>query len=504
MLVNKLCSDDQKLSTTHFIGANAVLMKKLGRTTAIFLSQLHYWITNEKCRGLIHHGRKYIYNTADEWGEQLQLSARQVQRLIAKLSKMGILIVEKLHKLKSVRTNYYSINYGHLKKFLGLEVASSAISDDSKEVSLPLRHSDSSNDKVSYPLRHSDVMYIQILPTNTTFIKSKKRDFSENSVVETNQVDLVEQVEENINNFEEEERKHQSVTVRDWLSTFNEIMGALALMSKSIAQYLGAARNKKFAKSMAEWRQYLEWARNNEDDKSINNILDFRTIDRFRSKNHISEKFLDNPCSATEDNTSNVIDLPVSNVKYAAPAALVDTATDVQKAHDMIARWNLFLGDKAPARISNENIGLLSKAFKTNFNSKMLDFENYIEQLKSSKYLMGDSFSLTPEWALKPETIDKIRKGEMGVKITAAAIPVDDEKVLRLIEISPHSEAIKQWLFEIYKQVGAGNYYSFFHNAKYSEQNGVLSMEPEYEFLMQRWELEFSHVNKQKRLNNVN
>lgn len=93
------------------------LALKLGTNEAIFLQQLHYWLgkTNNT-----HNGIKWAYNTIQQWADQLKImSVATIERAVAKLKKLGILLVEKLNPNKSDRTNFYSINYKKLVEVIG-------------------------------------------------------------------------------------------------------------------------------------------------------------------------------------------------------------------------------------------------------------------------------------------------------------------------------------------------------------------------------------------------
>jgi hypothetical protein len=95
------------------------LAKLLGVNEAIFLQQVHYWLGKSTT---VHQGAKWTYNTVQQWAEQLQIfSVATVERVVAKLKKSGVLLVEKLNSNKSDRTNFYSINYRKLADLLGKE-----------------------------------------------------------------------------------------------------------------------------------------------------------------------------------------------------------------------------------------------------------------------------------------------------------------------------------------------------------------------------------------------
>ncbi|KYC82614.1 hypothetical protein [Bacillus licheniformis] len=90
------------------------LAKEIGLNEAIVLQQVHYWL---KSSGKKRDGRKWIYNTYDEWLEQFPFwSKNTLIRTVEKLEKSGILITGNYNKAKYDKTKWYSIDYDRLPK----------------------------------------------------------------------------------------------------------------------------------------------------------------------------------------------------------------------------------------------------------------------------------------------------------------------------------------------------------------------------------------------------
>lgn len=90
---------------------NPILAQRLGLNEAIVLQQVSYWL-NETDSGVEYDGRRWIYNTYEQWIEQFPFwSQDTVKRAITSLRKQGVLIVEKLSSDRLNHTNYYTINY---------------------------------------------------------------------------------------------------------------------------------------------------------------------------------------------------------------------------------------------------------------------------------------------------------------------------------------------------------------------------------------------------------
>jgi hypothetical protein len=88
------------------------LAKLIGLNEAIFLQQLHYWL---KTNGKQKDGKTWIYNSYDEWQEQLPfMSTRTLVRTVKSLLDKNLIIIGNYNKKKFDRTNWYTIDYDHL------------------------------------------------------------------------------------------------------------------------------------------------------------------------------------------------------------------------------------------------------------------------------------------------------------------------------------------------------------------------------------------------------
>lgn len=99
-----------KLLTTE---APLVLLPSLalefGITEALVLQQLHYLIGHAET---LHGGKVWTYQTAEQWHAMLPFfSTGSIRLALSKLKKIGVVLVEKLARWKSNRTNYYTIDY---------------------------------------------------------------------------------------------------------------------------------------------------------------------------------------------------------------------------------------------------------------------------------------------------------------------------------------------------------------------------------------------------------
>lgn len=90
---------------------NPQLAERIGLNEAIVLQQLKYWL-NETESGLDHDGRRWIYNTVEQWQRQFPFwSPDTVKRALKSLQSQGIVVAEQLAKSRHDRTYHYAINY---------------------------------------------------------------------------------------------------------------------------------------------------------------------------------------------------------------------------------------------------------------------------------------------------------------------------------------------------------------------------------------------------------
>jgi len=268
-----------------------ILIENFGRAGAQFLSQLHYWLEKDGPFGHEHQGIRWIYNSAESWAEQLHLSVRQVRRLISRFLESGVLRVQKLNPCKSIRTNYYSIDYDALDAAVAKRSQTRCFS-----------HSDI----LSSSSCHNDTIYIETKITNKDFNKSEKKskklagqgDISE--IEQVKQVKPVKKVIAKVEKGRKDEDKNTSQspnpknsqpkrsTAQDMLRVWNTILGekAQAIMNKDLAPLLVSAFSTKFGKDIEQWKRYCDLIKTSDYlmkegfDLSIFWVLKFSTIDR--------------------------------------------------------------------------------------------------------------------------------------------------------------------------------------------------------------------------------
>lgn len=88
------------------------LAQRTSVNAAIIAQQIYYW----QCReggGRIHEGRRWVYNTYQQWADETGLSPQQVKDAIALLENIGALRSEQLDKSNYNRTKFYRLEADH-------------------------------------------------------------------------------------------------------------------------------------------------------------------------------------------------------------------------------------------------------------------------------------------------------------------------------------------------------------------------------------------------------
>jgi hypothetical protein len=258
------------------------LIKKFGRVGAQFIHQLHYW--EVKQAGILHDGAQWIYNTADAWAEQLQISVRQIRRIIKNLREAGVILIKKLSTHKSNRTNYYSLNYDFLNGF----------SEKNNTQTVSSTH----RDILSSSLGHKGTMVIQRI-TNKDFNNKSEGEERiiplEGCPVSEN---LIEQVPI-IKNLRIREGQgacktpttQVNTTVQDMIGLWNKTFDKTPTkLSKDLARNLMGAFKHKFDQSLDKWQHYChliassDYMMGESFTLTLSWALKFATIDRILAK----------------------------------------------------------------------------------------------------------------------------------------------------------------------------------------------------------------------------
>ena len=193
--------------------------------------------------------------------------------------------------------------------------------------------------------------------------------------------------------------------------------------------------------------------------------------------------------SSTDQNGLINIDSKTTNKNFNKSDENFEKPQKNSTAQDMLNIWNKYFEKKAPAVITKELAPLLVSAFKTKFDSCLEMWKLYCEDIKSSSYLMSDAFKLTLEWVLKFRIIDRIERGELGVRIQTAKnnkpleMTISQAKLNQAIDALDETPKAKEIRKKIAKVVGTPVYASWFHQCNFVEINGNISLSTPNDFV---------------------
>lgn len=87
------------------------LAAAIGLNEAMFIQQMTYWLENEDA-GHWRDGRKWVYNTYDEWHRQFPFwSVRTIRRIVTDLENRGLLLsTDAYNQMRVDKTKWYTID----------------------------------------------------------------------------------------------------------------------------------------------------------------------------------------------------------------------------------------------------------------------------------------------------------------------------------------------------------------------------------------------------------
>jgi hypothetical protein len=140
----------------------------------------------------------------------------------------------------------------------------------------------------------------------------------------------------------------------------------------------------------------------------------------------------------------------------------------------------------------------LVAAFNHKFSKNIRCWHNYLERLKSSVFIMSKGFILTLDWVLKFKTIDRILKGDLGVKDIPVTIDenAQQQEADRHVEGVEESDRCKRIRRSLIKAIGAPSYNSWFTRVNLYETHGQIKMKVKTQFFKDEIHKRFSHYLK--------
>jgi chromosomal replication initiation ATPase DnaA len=151
---------------------------------------------------------------------------------------------------------------------------------------------------------------------------------------------------------------------------------------------------------------------------------------------------------------------------------------------DMLKIWNEEF-PKAKITLSKQLARFLVAVFKTKFSSCLKEWKKYLKTLKTSAYIMSEKFKLSIWWVIKFVTVDRIKKGELGVnpdKITCEKEELTEKLNLHILSID-ETEPCKKLRYKIIEKLSLQVYLSWFIHVNFTEDNGKIVMKAKNTFV---------------------
>src|SRR3989338_8225275 len=308
--------------------------KEFGERQAKLLQQVHFWIQNQNNKGTINNGKKWVYNTYEDWAEQIGVSVASIGRYFYYLKKRGVILSDFLNHRRSERTKYYTINYDRLNEIFGETSEEFYPKKDAK--TLILSGSSTQNDRIYIQREHTKINTIlsegepskdlvnfcdnfknlakedvsnqtplniqeETLQDNSsqeeTFVKE---ELSQPKILRPNNQKIQQETSKlkETHPFQPLTKDNQtgqmaSEILTKLLEIYNQEVGTLTglvTLNKDRARFLMAGFIKKFEKNLNKWRTFCKSITSSDflmgnikkDFKlSFDWVLKFTTIDRF-------------------------------------------------------------------------------------------------------------------------------------------------------------------------------------------------------------------------------
>lgn len=164
------------------------------------------------------------------------------------------------------------------------------------------------------------------------------------------------------------------------------------------------------------------------------------------------------------------------------------SAQNMQRGHlpknlakDMMSVWNDTLL-KAKTTLSKDTARFLVAAYIKKFsnNNTLHAWKHYCKTIQSSAYLMGESFQLTLSWALKFSTIDRLMRGELGVKHLES--PDEKTPAVHTIQTLDEDPRCREFRHSLLKRYGAGVYVAWIQNLSLFIEDGHIKFNAKNDF----------------------
>jgi DNA-binding Lrp family transcriptional regulator len=297
------------------------LNKYLCKIEIQFLNRLYFWSSHKKEYGVEKDGMVWIYNTLEDWAEQLGVSKSSVRRAIKSLKNNGIINSDYLSPNKRNRTLYYAINHDAIRGYTSLSGVAPCVQKTN------VFHC--GNEHIDEHMYNSKQ---NINKSN----KSKKNKIGKNSEQTFQKTPMLnsesgtdDQLHQETSGTRAKFTEYTETTypkptiIQDMLKIWNEEFSTSKIpLTKQLARFLVAAFKTKFESCLKEWRKYLKTLKTSDyitGDKfklSIWWVIKFVTIDRVRN-GELGVNF--DRVTPTEEELTEKLNIHISSLNETEP-----------------------------------------------------------------------------------------------------------------------------------------------------------------------------------------
>lgn len=210
---------------------NPIIAKQFGRSAALLLQQVHFWISSPKKYGTTENGKRWIYNSYEEWQKQISIiSVSTIRRCFKTLEESNVILTKKFHEKKGDQTKSYTINYDFLEDIIRKNASNMESCRDFKV-----------SEMNTSTVQNEQFLYRYTETTSET--NTHADDFSQN----------VEKKESATSGVKDQELVQKMIDV--WNELVEEGREVIQLTSRRAA-FLKKALSDKFHNSLDEWKSY--------------------------------------------------------------------------------------------------------------------------------------------------------------------------------------------------------------------------------------------------------
>jgi hypothetical protein len=369
---------NNRILTTNepFLVLSPSTVKIVGRSAAIVLQQLHYWISSPKKYGVWDEDQRWIYNTYEEWQKQIKIfSTKTIQRAFKTLSDLNLVISKKMNKKASDQTKSYTIDYAKLSELIGVDATE--------------------------PKKQEDKMAKSSGQNDSILIKNTKRTSKKTSITE-----------EKVENQKFEVSNSKKNIPEEMLLAWNKIIEdnkKNVTITPLRARFLKKAFTDSFECDIDKWKEYCYKIASskflmgevNEFKASLDWCLKFETIHRIKEGSY--SQGTRNAAEIGNRNSSVLIDINNNIFQNESVEAFNIRKFIIKKiGNSLYASWF------SDARISiKEGRGVVN--VKNNFIKDHIktQFRDLMEELSLEVNHSSDYLSLTESCELKYDTTQK-------------------------------------------------------------------------------------------------